>query len=145
VGLNTLTCIACNIAARELTKYLYGKTASEVASWYREKRDMSALLPAEDIKIPEAGMKGNIAKAALKAMPARNNGTCPAYDLILQDIYNVAGRAMVEHEQAGDKDGAARLREVQVIAAFLGNAKIKPWYYENMDKMYEKICKKFGG
>ena len=144
MGLNTLTCVACNIAARELVKYFYNKTASEVAGWYKEKRDLSDLLSFEDIKIPETGVKGSIAKAALKNVPERNNGSCPAYDLILQDVYNIAGRFMIEREQAGDKEGVTKMRDVQVIATFLGNTKVKPWYYENMDKLYEKILKKLG-
>ncbi len=142
--LTVLTCAACNIAARELIKYFYGKTAAEIAGWHKEKRDLSALLPFENIKIPDTGVKGNIARAALKNVPVRNNGSCPAYDLILQNVYNAAGRAMAEYERAGDQDGAGKMREVQVIAAFLGNMKVKPWYYENMDRLYEKIFRKLG-
>ncbi len=134
--------VICNIAAREMLKYLYKVRAEEVASWYRENKDMSAFLP-DDFTIPD-GVKGKITRAVLKKVPVRFNGNCPAYDLILQNVHDAAGYASREMEQAGDKDGAARMREVQVIAAFLGNDRIRPWYYENMDKLYGKIAAKVG-
>jgi hypothetical protein len=134
--------VICNIPALEMVKYLYGKQSSEVAAWYREKKDLSALLP-DDFTIPN-GIKGKVTRTVLKKVPARVNGSCPAYDLILQNVYDAAGYAGREMERFGDRDGAAKMREVQVIAAFLGNGKVRPWYYENMDKLYKKIALKFG-
>lgn len=138
--------VVCNILARELIKFLTTKEvtgqAEKITSWYREKKDLSAFLPV-DFTIPD-GIKGKITRSLLKNFPARVNGNCPAYDLILQNVYDAAGYIGSEMERAGDKDGTARMREVQVIAAFLGNDKIRPWYYENMDKLYGKIAAKVG-
>jgi hypothetical protein len=125
-----------------MLKYLYGVRVEEVADWYREKKDLSSLLP-DDFTIPD-GVKGKLARSVLKGVPVRMNGNCPAYDLILQNIYDAAGYASKEYESFGKEDGAAKMREVQVIAAFLGNDKIRPWYYENMDRFYKKIAAKVG-
>lgn len=140
--------VVCNIAARELVKFLVGRRAEEVASWFKEGKDLSKLL-RDDFSIPEnikaEGIKAKITRSVLKKVPARVNGSCPAYDLILQNVYDMAGLASMEMARAGHADAASAMREVQVIAAFLANDKVRPWYYENMDRLCEIITLKFGG
>jgi len=132
--------IACNIAARELLKFFSTRQPEEVAQWFREGKDLSELLPT-DFEIPD-GIKGKIVRSALKKFTERTDGTYPAYDLILQNIHDMATLGRQVHAAAGNAEGAEAMRRVQVIAAFLGKEKVRPWYYRNMDKAYQKIVPK---
>jgi len=130
--------VVCNIASRELIKFFYGKQIEEVIVWYKEKKDLSMLLPI-CFTIPD-GIKGKVTRAVLNNLLVRINNNYPAYDLILQNIYNAIS-CMNQYEK---KEDIAKMHEIQIIAAFLGNAKIKPWYYENMNRVCEKIILKLG-
>lgn len=135
--------LVANVAAREIVKFLYGKTVQDVADWFSASKDLSELLP-NDFGIP-SGVAGRISKQVLRNPPERVGDSCPLYDLVLQNVYDVAGYAMQELDQMGDKEGAAKMRNVQIIAAFLGNQKVRPWYYENMDRLYTKIAARLKG
>lgn len=135
--------VICNIVARELLKFFATLKPEEVAQWFKEGRDLSELLPV-DFKVPD-GIKGKIAKEALKKLTEHTNGTYPAYDLILQNLHDMAALGRQVYVNAGDTESAEVMRRVQVIAAFLGNEKVRPWYYRNMNNAYAKIAPKLGG
>jgi hypothetical protein len=134
--------VVCNIVARELLKFFATLKPEEVAQWYRENKDLSELLPV-DFEIPN-GIKGKIAKEALKKLTEHSNGTYPAYDLILQNLHDMAAFARQVYLNAKDEESAEVMRRVQVIAAFLGNDRVKPWYYSNVNNAYRKIAPKVG-
>lgn len=140
--------IACNVVAKELVRFLYTiqlngtKSGLEyMSAWYKEDKDLSAMLP-DDWKMPK-GLKGKIALSVIKKMNVRVGDRCPAYDLMLQYVYDAAGYAMMELVGMGDESGARKMREVQVIAAFLGNDKVRQWYYKNMDRLHARFLAKF--
>ena len=141
--------VACNLIAKEIVGFIYnlnsnGEGALEwVSLRFREDRDMTELIPA-NFSIPN-GIKGKITKAVISSMPQRVGDRCPAYDLILQNVYDMAGLAMQELDRIGDSNGVRRMREVQVVAAFLGNDVVRPWYYKNMDRAVMKLMSRIAG
>jgi len=150
--------VVCNAAASRLVGFLASKSPEEIVAWkekavewWRQDRDLSGLIPL-DFKIPDhikrvvlsRGFAGRVTRRAIDEFSLHVNGTCPAYDLMLQYVHDIAG---VARQEAGDGNpGAAEvMRQVQVIAAWLGNPKVKPWYYRNMDRACAKIADQLVG
>lgn len=141
--------IACRLIAREIVGFIYGLDGNGggalewVASRFREDADMTSFIPSS-FNVPD-GLKGKITTAVIKTMPERVGSRCPAYDLILQYVYDMAGLAMQEFVKSGDEEGVKRMREVQVVAAFLGNDAVRPWYYKNVDRAIAKVVSRLAG
>ena len=150
--------VVCNVAAGQLVKFLASKSPQEVAEWreravqwWKEDRDLSELIPL-DFKIPDhikrkiigRGFVGRVTRRVLDAFAVKVDGTCPAYDLILQYVHDMAGNARRELD-GRNPEAAEVMRQVQVIAAWLGNPKVRPWYYRNMDRAYAKIADQLVG
>ncbi|MCL6557610.1 MAG: hypothetical protein K6U74_02185 [Firmicutes bacterium] len=143
--------VVCNRAANELLKFVATKKTNEIielrdriAQWYREDRDLSELIPL-NFKIPESikdrllggGLVSRITKSVLEEFPQRMNGVCPAYDLILQMVHDMAATRQITSKE---QETAEAMRQIQVIAAFLGNERVKPWYYKNLDRAYQRVA-----
>ena len=141
--------VACNLIAKEIVGFIYnlngnGEGALEwVASRFREDKDLTEFIP-DNFTIP-SGLKGKVTMAVIRSMPQRVGDRCPAYDLIIQNVYDMAGVAMQELASIGDEEGVKRMREVQFVAAFLGNDAVRPWYYKNVDRAIEKVISRLTG
>jgi len=139
--------IVCNLLAKELLKYLISKRTevdcSKVAQWFKENRDLSRLIPL-NLNIPPK-YKTMIIKGALKEITENPKVAHATYDLILQNVHDIAALARQDLNTIGDKEGAENMRRVQVITAFLGSDKVRPWYYKNMERALRKIGDQLAG
>jgi len=139
--------IICNLLAKEILKFLISKRIEaipdKVAQWFREKKDLSELIPA-NVNIPSK-YKGIIIKSAFKEVSENPEVARATYDLILQNVHDMAALAKQELNALGNREGAENMRRVQVIAAFLGSDKVKSWYYKNMDSALRKIGDQLAG
>lgn len=149
--------VVCNVAAGHLVRWLASRTPEEIEQWKRQavewwkaNRDLSELIPL-DFRIPNGvkrmvlgkGFVGRVTRRVLDSFTARDNGACPAYDLILQYAHDMAANAR-NNLNAGDGVKEV-MRQVQIIAAWLGNPRVKPWYYWNMDRAFEKVADQLVG
>ncbi len=150
--------IVCNVAAGQLVKYLAARSPQEIeewkqkaVEWWKQDRDLSELIPL-DFKIPDhikrriigRGFAGRVTRRVLDAFAVKVDGACPAYDLILQYVHDIAGN--FRRGLDGKRPEAAEvMRQVQVIAAWLGNERVRPWYYKNMERAYARIADQLVG
>jgi hypothetical protein len=140
------------VAAGQLVKFLASKKPGEVVEWrdkavqwWKEDKDLSELIPL-DFEIPDhikqrifgGRIVGKIARGAVEGLTVQVNGARPAYDLILQNVHDIAANYRREFD-GKNQEVVEVMRQIQVIAAWLGNPTVKPWYYKNMDRAYAKL------
>jgi hypothetical protein len=131
--------VVCNLAARELGRFLAQHDLADVARWAKAREDLAARLPA-DFEVPLAGIQRHLALAAVRRMGERApDGSCPAWDLILQNLHDAAATTAFGARQAGQPEVLATARKLQAMAALLGRQDVRPWYYENMDRLRQRV------